>query len=155
GVARDASTGRAIVLVDDRAENSIVVVGGANAALTPDHLEPAADALTRAAVVVAQLEVPVETVTAAARRAAGTFVLNPAPARELPRERLERVDRRGVTATVAGVVRGPPGPAARAEIPALVAGKGLARTVVQPLGARGALPSTGVEVEGVPASTVP
>lgn len=155
GVARDASTGRAIVLVDDRAENSIVVVGGANAALTPDHLEPAADALTRAAVVVAQLEVPVETVTAAARRAAGTFVLNPAPARELPRELLELVDVLVVNETEYEVVLGAPVPADHADIPAHVASKGLACTVVLTLGSRGALLCTGEEVHALPAPTVP
>jgi ribokinase len=82
-------TGRALITVSDDAENSIVVVPGANGALTPpDELPPAA-------VVLAQLEVPVAVVLRAftlARRAGARTVLNPAPARELPDDLLGLTD---------------------------------------------------------------
>ncbi|NND75287.1 MAG: ribokinase [Ilumatobacter sp.] len=74
-----APTGRALIVVDDRGENSIVVVPGANAEL-PDGRLPAAR------VVLAQLEVPLASVTAAfeaARATGATTVLNPAPAQPL------------------------------------------------------------------------
>ncbi len=41
----DQATGRAIVLVDADAENSIVVVGGANAAMQPEHVAVAEQAI--------------------------------------------------------------------------------------------------------------
>lgn len=86
------STGRAFVIVDSDAENSIVVIGGANARLERAHVDEAAGVLQEAAVVVAQLEVPIEAVRAAAEHARGTFVFNPAPAQPLDSELLRLVD---------------------------------------------------------------
>lgn len=83
-------TGMALITIDSSAENTIVVSPGANMALLPDHLPQRV--IAEAAVVLAQLEVPVDTVTAAAQLSAGTFLLNPAPARPLPSELLARVD---------------------------------------------------------------
>lgn len=85
----DAPTGRALIVVDERAENSIVVVPGANAAVLPPLDVPAS------AVVLCQLEVPVESVVAAFRagHASGArTILNPAPAAELPAELLAACD---------------------------------------------------------------
>ncbi|GGO30050.1 ribokinase [Micromonospora parathelypteridis] len=88
------TSGVALVMVNAQGENAIMVTPGANDALvglTEEEL-----ATVRAAdVLVAQLEVPVETVTAAAvaARAAGTrVILNAAPARDLPPELLGAVD---------------------------------------------------------------
>jgi ribokinase len=69
-------------MVDEQAENSIVVAPGANDGVT-------ATSTPAGRVVLAQLEVPVEAVATAFRRAraAGALtILNPAPATELPRE---------------------------------------------------------------------
>jgi ribokinase len=82
-------TGRALITVGDDAENSIVVVPGANGALSPPEELPAS------AVVLAQLEVPVDVVIRAfaiARGAGARTVLNPAPARPLPDELLALTD---------------------------------------------------------------
>ena len=79
-------SGVALIVVDDTGENMIVVAPGANAALT-SLTEPDLAAIAGADVVLLQLEIPVETVTAAAQaaRSAGTrVVLNAAPARALP-----------------------------------------------------------------------
>jgi ribokinase len=84
-----ATTGRALIVVDDRGENSIVVIPGANAQLR------APESLPAAIVVLAQLEVPIATVTEAfrmARAAGATTVLNPAPAQHLPAALLEVCD---------------------------------------------------------------
>lgn len=82
-------TGRAIIFVDDDGENVIVVVPGSNADVAaPPHL-------TGTRVVLAQLEVPIATVTAsfrAARAAGAVTVLNPAPAADLPADLLEMCD---------------------------------------------------------------
>lgn len=71
-------TGSAIILVDTHGENSIVVHPGANYHLTPASVISAITEIAPA-IVLAQLEVPAETVISAARNHFGTFVLNPAP----------------------------------------------------------------------------
>lgn len=76
----DAPTGVAHVLAFDDGDNSIIVAAGANAELSPDD---AVAGVEGAAVVLAQLEVPVASVAAALRagRAAGALtILNAAPA---------------------------------------------------------------------------
>ena len=81
-------TGRALIAVDDAAENSIVVVPGANARVEFDEL-PAAR------VVLAQLEISPAVVAAAfraARAQGATTVLNPAPAELVTPEVLELAD---------------------------------------------------------------
>ena len=84
-------TGTAFVVVDTHGENAIVVDLGANAGLV--DLTAAELALVRAAqVVLCQLEVPVETATAALTAAAGLRVLNAAPAQDLPSTLTDVVD---------------------------------------------------------------
>ena len=87
-------TGTALIAVDDHGENTIIVESGANGALL-GLSDQDASALAAASVLVLQLEIPLETVTAAARiaRAAGTTViLNAAPIRDLPDELLSLLD---------------------------------------------------------------
>jgi ribokinase len=84
---QDTSTGLALILVSSDGENQIVVAAGANAAFTPDLLvAPLADA------VIAQLEIPLETVLNLARKTAGFFCLNAAPAKAVPQELLDLTD---------------------------------------------------------------
>lgn len=83
----DGPTGRALIAVDGEAENSIVVVPGANAHLSMSAVESHRRILERARVVLCQLEVPLESVEAAlaiAKAGGARTILNPAPARELP-----------------------------------------------------------------------
>jgi len=90
-----APTGRALIAVGDDGENSIVVVPGANATLSPGTIGLHGPLIASASVVLAQLEIPVDSVIAAfevARAVGGTTVLNPAPARELPAELLGLTD---------------------------------------------------------------
>ncbi|MFD7105847.1 ribokinase [Streptomyces celluloflavus] len=80
-----ARTGTAMIIVGPDGDNSIVVSPGANAALTPQDVAAAADIIAGSAVLSLQLEIPMETVRAAAASAAsvGTrVVLNPSPAPE-------------------------------------------------------------------------
>lgn len=80
-------TGLALIAVDDAGDTTITVVPGANAALRVSAADVAgADA------VLTVLEVPDQAVAAAARHAAGLFVLNAAPARLVPAEVLRRAD---------------------------------------------------------------
>ncbi|GGM44611.1 PfkB family carbohydrate kinase [Dactylosporangium sucinum] len=88
-----APTGVAVILVDDDGENSIAVVAGANAALTPAQVSAALDAIAGPAAVVASLEVPlpaVEAAAAEAHRRGWPMILNPAPARPLPASLVSR-----------------------------------------------------------------
>ncbi|WP_454630492.1 ribokinase [Bradyrhizobium cenepequi] len=88
----EAHTGTAIITVAD-ADNTIVVVPGANAMVSPEDV--AAPALTKGDIAVSQFEVPQATITAFfkyARAAGATTILNPAPARKFDSELLDLVD---------------------------------------------------------------
>jgi ribokinase len=83
----DTPTGTALIAVAPSGENHIVVAPGANRKLLPDALElPVADAL------ICQLEVPVDTVAAAAKRFQGFFCVNLAPAMHIDVSILQRAD---------------------------------------------------------------
>ncbi|HWU60084.1 MAG TPA: ribokinase [Microbacteriaceae bacterium] len=90
----DASTGTALITVDEHGENSIVVSQGANARLTAlSDAELAA--IGDGDFLLMQLEIPIETVVQAAAhahaRGAGV-VLNAAPIRDLPSALTDNVD---------------------------------------------------------------
>jgi ribokinase len=88
-------SGIAIIAVDDDGQNIIIVVPGANGKLMPADVNKAESDIANAAIVVCQLEVPIETVEQAARIANENnvpFILDPAPARELSDELLSMVD---------------------------------------------------------------
>jgi ribokinase len=79
-------TGHAFITVDEMGENSIVVVAGANAALSLEDLTPL-DSVGPDDIVLLQLEVPVMVVAAAARRGAARgarVILNLAPYAAVP-----------------------------------------------------------------------
>lgn len=88
GVAVDEAepTGVALIAVDARGENQIVVAAGANAAFGPDRLP------TPSGPLALQLELPIETVAAAVARADGFVAVNLAPALPVPVAALRRAD---------------------------------------------------------------
>ena len=90
----DGPSGVAMITVDDDGENTIVVAPGANAALTGLTAQDER-VITESALLVLQLELPIETVTAgalAAARAGVPVLLNPSPVRDqLPEELLAAV----------------------------------------------------------------
>ena len=88
----DAATGLAVITLDDAGENAIVVSPGANARLSTSDVLDRSAWLAGAAIVLLQLEVPLDAVGAAAAAAAGKVVLNPAPAVPLQSSILELVD---------------------------------------------------------------
>lgn len=88
-------TGTAAILVDDQAENCIIVVGGANQALTTQDIQNASLAIEQADLVLCQLETPVQASIEAFRiaRAAGvTTILTPAPVASVTDELLSLCD---------------------------------------------------------------
>ncbi|HUX37531.1 MAG TPA: ribokinase [Rectinemataceae bacterium] len=87
--ARGMATGTASIQVDGRGENTIVVVAGANETLSPSRVEDMRATIEGAAALLLQLEIPLESVVAAARiasKAGVPVILDPAPARPLPEE---------------------------------------------------------------------
>ena len=96
-VGRDdnVATGMAFINLDASGQNQIVIVGGANAAVSPDNLAASAELLAGAGYVLLQLETPMPAVLAAARMAkagGAEVILDPAPATALPDELLRLVD---------------------------------------------------------------
>ena len=76
-------SGVALITIDQKAENCIVVAGGANMYLKPEDIDKAKDEILGGDVVLMQLETPIETVEYAAKMAAEAgvkVILNPAPA---------------------------------------------------------------------------
>ena len=91
------ATGVAMVAVAPDGESRIIVVPGANRATTPEQVEAAAPLIADADWLLVQLEVPMETVEAAAAVAArvGTPLLlnpSPVPTAGLPEGLLEKVE---------------------------------------------------------------
>ena len=134
------ATGTAMIVVDAAGENTILVSPGANGTLTGAELP--ADLFDGAAVLCLSLEVPLETVTAAAQAGhdAGALVLlNLSPYREVPQELLALTDVLLVNAHEAAQVSGLPDPAADWESTiAALAALGISRAVIT-LGADGAV----------------
>lgn len=154
GTEAGIRTGRAVVLVDAEAENSIVVVGGANGHLSPRHIDAAASLLGEAAVVVCQLEIQLDAVTAAAQATAGTFVLNAAPARALPDALLNLVDVLVVNELEYEAVVGAALPERLSDVAAQLGRRSPAPAVIVTLGAEGALVWDHAQLTHLPAPSV-
>lgn len=92
----EATSGVAPIFVDPDSHNSIIIVKGANAHLTPRDVEAARVDIARCGLIVLQLEIPLETVYAAidlGEELGIPVLLNPAPASpELDLSRITGVD---------------------------------------------------------------
>ena len=141
-------------MVEPSGENSILIVKGANADLSPADIEGAAEVLKTCDLILLQLEIPLETVYAAiafGKRHGVRTVLNPAPATpELDPEKVRDVSFFVPNETELAILTGMPveteahiAAAARSLID-----KGVG-TVVVTLGARGALLATATEVRRI------
>ena len=102
------ATGVAIITLTPDGENSIVVAPGANARLEPGDIEDAAELVGGADVLVAQFEVPIESVVRAAELVSAntTLLLNCAPYRALPPSLMKRADMVVVNEIEAGALLG-------------------------------------------------
>ncbi len=88
-VDKKIASGTALILVDQKGQNCISVALGANATLLPKDVKKFAKDIQGADALLMQLETPLETVVWAAQTAHAknvSVVLNPAPARKLPKE---------------------------------------------------------------------
>lgn len=90
-----APTGTAVILVNDEGENCIVVTAGANNELLPKYIEEIEGEISKAGMVVLQMEIPFDTVTRVvgiASKHAVPVLLNVAPAREVSAELLRHIE---------------------------------------------------------------
>lgn len=94
-ISQTAPTGVAVIAVDSRGENTIIISPGANGTLGPADVHASGDAFDGASVVCLCLEVSLGTVVAAARSgrdAGATVLLNLSPYSDIPQELVECVD---------------------------------------------------------------
>ncbi len=90
----DVNTGVAVITVCN-GDNSIILDAGANGEVTKELIDKHMDVIKSADAIIMQLEIPMETVVYAAKRARDVgvkVVLNPAPIQELPKELLSNTD---------------------------------------------------------------
>lgn len=109
GTARGIASGVALISVDAKGQNSITVIPGANGKLLPKDLDKALPRLRGAGIILAQLEVPLETVehlSAIAEQYQVPLMLDPAPARPIPARLLRRAAYLTPNETEAGTLCG-------------------------------------------------
>ncbi|MBC3776880.1 ribokinase [Pseudomonas sp. SWRI99] len=155
----EGSSGVALIVVDDHSQNAIVIVAGANAAMTPAVIDRFDAVLQDADVVICQLEIPDATVGHALKRARAlgkTVILNPAPAsRPLPADWFAAIDYLIPNESEAAALSGLPvdslQTAEKAASHLLAMG---ASKVIVTLGAEGSLFANGKGFEHFPAPKV-
>ena len=144
--SEEASTGRAVIMTDKDGKNCITVLGGANMTLTKEDILAATEDIVKAKFMVAQFEVPMETILEgfkAAKKGRVTTILNPAPAKNIPEElytvtdiiipnetELEKISNKKVTSIEEAI-----------EASRVIINKGV-KVVIATLGAAGALAVT-------------
>jgi ribokinase len=85
----DKASGTALILVNAKGENEIVVAPGANNTLSETDILKAEDSIRDADIILLQLEIPLSSILAAAKKGfelRKKVILNPAPASSLPDE---------------------------------------------------------------------
>lgn len=108
-VIANCATGVAGILLDDAGQNRIVLATGANALLDTTDIDQAVGTITKAKLLLCQLETPVAIVVHAiesAKRAGVMVLLNPAPAQYLNDDVLAQVDYLVVNETEAAFLSG-------------------------------------------------
>ena len=141
---REVPTGQAFITVDSAGENAIIILAGANSTVSPADVEKLRPLLAQADCLVLQLEIPLETVAAAAKlaRSLGKVVILD-PAGPLPGELLALCDYLKPNETELALLTGLP--TATVEQCETAARQLLAQgvgTVLVSLGAKGALAVT-------------
>ncbi len=152
------SSGVAPIFVDPHGQNRIFVVKGANDALTPAHVDAAAEMLKKADCIVLQFEIPLQTVyhtVAFARNHGIRCIVNPAPGQPVDMAALAGLDYLVPNESEAEAITGMQ--VRSVEDAKKCAGKllgGGIRRVIVTLGANGALVAGAGSAEHVPAFPV-
>lgn len=108
-IVDDVPSGTAIILVDEKGENCIVITPGVNKMLTSDYICKVEDAIIESDMVVMQMEIPyatVKTVCELAHRYQKRVMLNVAPACQLDAELIKNIDILIVNETEAETISG-------------------------------------------------
>ncbi len=151
-------SGVALITVDAKGENCIVVAPGANDMLTRADIDVVRSQIEAADYLLLQLEIPMEVVAYAVNVAfkAGTkVVLNPAPAATLSRELVGKLFLITPNRTECQLITGRPiSDEKSAEVAAATLLSMGAENVIVTLGSRGALVAEGREFVMVPAQHV-
>jgi ribokinase len=134
-------SGVALINVSADGENSISVAPGANSNLLPEDITEFSEAFIGARIVLAQLETPMETIETAAQMAESMgipFILNPAPAAQIPVGLFRKISIITPNETEAALLTGR-SQAIDDEVPAMAGelyAKGI-QTVILTLGSKG------------------
>jgi ribokinase len=158
-VDQAASSGVAVITVDDAGENNIIIVAGTNGRVNHQDIDRLTDLLPGAAALLLQLEIPLPAVIAAAqaaRRAGVSVILDPAPAKgDIPPELYPLVDIITPNEIEASQLVGFPvdGQEAAAKASVELRQRGVGSVIVK-LGDRGVFCATGEETFFVPAFSV-
>ncbi|WP_026464584.1 ribokinase [Adhaeribacter aquaticus] len=152
------ASGVALITVDKKGENTIVVASGANGALTLRDVQNAEAELDACSFVLLQLEIPMPTVigtTELANKKGKKVIINPAPATVLPDSLLQDLylltPNRTETETITGIsITNLPSAQKAAEV---LIGKGVQNVIIT-LGSEGALVATNGYSKLIPAKQV-
>jgi ribokinase len=158
---RDPSTtsGIAVIAVDDAGENHIIIIPGANGRVDQTDVEQLQPILSATKVLLLQLEIPLDTVTAAAQSAKATgvtVILDPAPAQEnLPAALYPLIDVITPNQVEASQLVGFPVEDAEtaAKAASVLQQRGVQTAIIK-LGKQGALCQTAAETFSIPAFPV-
>ena len=94
-IKSDELTGRAIITVDRKGDNNIIVIPGSNFKITKEHIQAKQDVIASSDVVILQNEIPSETVEFSllkAKELGKITIFNPAPARKLSEKVFKNTD---------------------------------------------------------------
>jgi ribokinase len=89
------ASGVALINIDDRGDNAITIVAGANGEVMPADVDANLDVIRSAGILLTQLEIPLQTVihlSEVARSEDIPLMLDPAPAQTLPSTLFKNVD---------------------------------------------------------------
>ena len=151
-------SGVALITVDAKGENCIVVAPGSNSHLNTEDIEIARDQVQRSEIVLMQLEIPIETVVYAAKMASDAgkkVILNPAPATKITDELLFMLYMITPNESEAGMITGIPvtDVSSATEAARMLHERGV-KVVIVTLGSKGALLYADGEATMVPAPKV-
>ena len=140
-VSDEDHTGVAVILVDERGVNMIVIDPGANYLLSKRDVDEAKDIILSANVLLTVLEIPVETAVYSckvAKEGGVTTVFNPAPAQPIPPDAFKYIDIMTPNETELKTLLGlpPDKPARIGDLASKLVQKGVGKVVVT-LGEKG------------------
>ena len=108
-IVEDAPSGIAMIWVDEKGENSIVIISGANEMLSPGYIHEIEKEILKADLIMLQMEIPydtVKTVCDIAYEHNKQLLLNVAPARKLDAEIIKKIHILVVNETEAEIISG-------------------------------------------------